>query len=30
MRVLQKCIDKQKLNMKVLLKPKLKICIEWG
>jgi hypothetical protein len=30
MKVLQKWIDKQKLKMKVLLKPSFEICMEWG
>jgi len=30
MKVLQKWIDKQKLKMKLLLKPSLEICMEWG
>jgi len=30
MTVLQKWIDKQKFKMKVLQKPNLEICIEWG
>jgi hypothetical protein len=29
MKALQKWMDKQKLKMKVLLKPSFEICIEW-